>query len=136
MIKFLQYIVLMILVGNGLQPYLQDNHTSVDLLSEISEEQHDCSTGEPHSDEEEDQDESTTEDVADSDNSKILEPKPNEFELSSGPSPELKVSLDYPNSVFLSNWTIHADISDTKICPTLELHLHFSKRSYDDSAIA
>ena len=131
MIKLLQYLVLFILVGNGLQPYLVEAGMVVDTITEISDES-DCPIEEPT----EEESESTTDDLVDSDNSKLVEPKPNDFETSSGSNLDEPTDSQLVVVPIVQDWSIDSQLKYAKIERSLREHLYFSKRAIDDYIVA
>lgn len=135
MIKFLQYLILFILVGNGLQPYLTESEVLVDTMAEVADES-DCLLDEPSEEPTEEDNQSTSQDRVDSDSPKLLEPKPNDFEINPGPNQgdvADSQSVVVPQAL---DWTIDRTLKEAKIGSSLKQHLYFSKRAADDTVLA
>ena len=133
MMKLLQYLILFILVGNGLQPYLEKAGFVVDTKVEVAEEadESDC----PLDESTEEESEPKTDDFADSENSQLVEPKPNEFQTSNGSNLEEDLDNQVVISPVVEDWSIDSHLEYVKISTNLKEHLHFSKRAFDDTVL-
>jgi len=129
--RLIQYIVLLILVLNGLQPLMQEQ--SVDQATLIALE-HSCPNSDVSDDPEQKEDENIDsrgdEDLVTNDDSQVIEPKPNDLQTSS------KVWSGQP--VFLTtiptdfgDWVIIREYKVAKISLALKKHSYFSKRTAD-----
>ncbi len=128
MLKALQYLILLILIGNGLQPYLIDRGLIDGPVVELSD------NSECHSEESDEQEEETTKDFVETNDSKVLEPKPNDFELNSGIGTNDSSQDTYAVTPVALDWAIDKHLQYSKIDASLRQHVHFSKRAIDDQA--
>lgn len=128
MLKTLQYLILLILIGNGLQPYLIDRGLIDGPVVELSDNI-DCL-----SEESEDQEEETTKDFVESNDSKVIEPKPNDCEISSGYGGNNQYNTTFATAPIAVDWSIDKQLLYSKIDACLKQHVHFSKRAIDDQA--
>lgn len=130
--RLLQYIVFFILVLNGLQPFIAEQQAIADETLTLPQEL--CSTADQTVEGEQKEDDNIEsqgdEDLVTSDDSQVVEPKPNDLETSAKGwcgAPEYLNTI----SPALLDWKIKAEHTLAKIPLAIKKHTYFSKRTSD-----